>query len=66
MSRIKPIIFLSVFIFYISVSFAQTSSPYTPAKVLLPPPEAASLAKYGEIPVGHYTGVPDISIPVYN
>jgi len=29
-------------------------------------PEAASLGKYGQIPVSHYTGVPNISIPLYN
>ncbi|MBA4260193.1 MAG: hypothetical protein C0446_13595 [Chitinophaga sp.] len=29
-------------------------------------PEAASLGKYGQIPVSYYTGVPNISIPLYN
>ncbi|GAB4494716.1 MAG: hypothetical protein OHK0019_21870 [Saprospiraceae bacterium] len=29
------------------------------------PPNPASLGKYGDIPVSHYTGVPDISIPIY-
>jgi len=28
-------------------------------------PEAASLGKYGKIPVGEYTGVPKIEIPLY-
>jgi YD repeat-containing protein len=28
-------------------------------------PNAASIAKYGEIPVGHFTGVPNIGIPLY-
>ena len=26
---------------------------------------AAAMAKYGEIPVGHFTGVPNINIPLY-
>lgn len=28
-------------------------------------PNAASLGKYGEVPVGMYTGIPSISIPIY-
>ena len=28
-------------------------------------PQAASLARYGEYPVSHATGVPDITIPIY-
>lgn len=33
--------------------------------VSLPSPTASSLGKYGEIPVGYYTGVPDIDIPIH-
>ncbi|HVI48521.1 MAG TPA: hypothetical protein VM802_26875, partial [Chitinophaga sp.] len=29
-------------------------------------PEAQSLGKYGDIPVSLHTGVPDISVPLYN
>lgn len=29
-------------------------------------PEAASLGLYGQIPVSHYTGIPNISIPLYD
>ena len=28
-------------------------------------PDAAALGKYGSIPVGYFTGIPDISIPIY-
>ncbi len=41
---------------------AQT--PQLP-KVTPPSPNAAALAKYGNIPVSTYTGVPSISIPLY-
>lgn len=34
-------------------------------QVIRPSPEAAALGKYGEIPVSTYTGVPDITIPLY-
>ncbi len=29
-------------------------------------PGAAAIAKYGEIPVSHFTGVPNISLPIYH
>src|SRR3982750_459283 len=35
------------------------------AKVTPPSPNAAAFQKYGEIPVSPYTGIPDISVPVY-
>lgn len=34
-------------------------------KVIPPSPNASSLGTYGDIPVGHYTGVPNINIPLY-
>ncbi len=38
----------------------------TPTDNLIPPsPEASALAKYAQIPVGFYTGTPQISIPVW-
>ena len=44
---------------------AQPSSPLL-AKLPIPPsPTAASLGAYGEVGVSYYTGLPDISIPLY-
>jgi|GEM_PF-6275424 len=34
-------------------------------KILLPSPDAASLGKFGDIPVSYQTGIPSISIPLY-
>src|ERR1044072_7314014 len=34
-------------------------------KVVPPSPNVASLGKYGEIPVSLYTGIPNISIPLF-
>src|SRR5438093_9406486 len=40
---------------------AQTGS----MRVSLPSPTVASLGKFGDVPVSLYTGVPDISIPLF-
>ncbi len=33
--------------------------------VVMPSPNAASLGKYGDIPVSYYTGVPSVGIPIH-
>lgn len=33
--------------------------------VVLPAPNAGSLGKYGDVPVSYFTGVPNVSIPLY-
>lgn len=35
------------------------------AKIIPPSPEASALAKYGNMPVSFYTGVQQVSIPIY-
>lgn len=32
---------------------------------VMPPPNAASLGKYGDIPVSYYSGVPNVGVPIY-
>jgi hypothetical protein len=44
---------------------AQDNSKQAFPSVVPPSPDAAALGKYGEIPVGTYTGIPQISIPLY-
>lgn len=41
------------------------SAQVTPSLISFPSPNAASLGTYSEIPVSTFTGVPDISIPLY-
>ncbi|MGN7825078.1 RHS repeat domain-containing protein [Chitinophaga sp. 22536] len=46
--------------------YAQSESKMTDLPKLIPPsPNAAALGKYGDIPVGLYTGIPNIGIPLY-
>ena len=37
----------------------------TPIQMIPPPPTAYGLGKYGDVPVSLYTGVPNISVPIY-
>lgn len=59
-------------LFWISAGYGQTDDPQDDPyikqqinKIILPSPNAASLGIYGNVPVGHYTGIPNISIPIY-
>ncbi|WP_430906542.1 hypothetical protein [Maribacter sp. 2-571] len=53
---------ISVFALMIHGAYSQDIEP---PKVLPPSPNSAILGKFGEIPVGTYTGIPNISIPLY-
>jgi hypothetical protein len=58
-----------LFVLFLGVNgmFGQAPSQNNYVPKLIPPsPNAASLGKYGDIPVSFYTGVPNISIPIYN
>jgi YD repeat-containing protein len=44
-------------------SNAEENPSYT--KTIPPAPTAASLGKYGDVPVSYYTGIPNINVPLY-
>lgn len=53
---------LIILLLFCSISvFAQTPLP----EVIPPSPTAAELGKYGDVPVSMYTGIPNISVPIY-
>lgn len=59
----KKVFFL---VFAIQVFFCFTASSQIKAPQITPlSPNAASLFKYSEFPVNMYTGIPSISIPIY-
>lgn len=51
-----------IILFSIQHVTGQTDLP----KVVPPSPEASSLGKFADMPVGFYTGIPQINIPIYN
>lgn len=56
---------LSSFCLFFALSlYAQTQKEKV-QNIIPTSPTAASLGKYGEIPVGNYTGIPQINVPVY-
>lgn len=60
--------FQCVVFFLISVNvFSQNVNISADLPNISPPsPTVAALMKFEEVPVDHYTGIPDISIPLYN
>ncbi len=54
-------------IFCIALQVNVFSQFSVPDETYLPPsPAAASFAEYAEVPNGHYTGIPQIAIPIQN
>lgn len=54
-----------LFFFFPFFTFAQMNSNTNLPSVMPSNPKAFEFMKYGEIPVGKYTGIPNISIPLY-
>ena len=53
---------------WVSASYGQSNENYAlwhSNEIIPPSPNAASLGIYGGVPIGHYTGVPNISIPIH-
>ena len=65
MKSFVNIFFSFAFIFFSLTTFAQPEN-IAVGNAILPDPTVGSLGKYGDIPVSNYTGVPQISIPIYN
>ncbi|MBL7818777.1 MAG: RHS repeat-associated core domain-containing protein [Saprospiraceae bacterium] len=63
-SRIALILCFVSFLIIANFISAQPVNNYA-KDVSMPAPNAAALGKYGDYSVGNFTGVPDISIPIY-
>ncbi len=65
----KSFFILTLCFFIMQVGFGQSHNPnYQVNLPKLTPvsPNAASLGKFGETPISYYTGIPNISIPLYS
>lgn len=64
--------FLSIVVIFIvsySVIHAQSGSTDpnpTLASIVPPSPNAASLSKFGDVPVGYSTGIPEVNVPIFS
>jgi YD repeat-containing protein len=55
------------FLVFVNVCFSQNPEIKTELPTIIPPsPTVSALMKFEEVPVSNYTGVPDISIPIYS
>jgi len=58
--------YLITFIFFaLSIGMGHLHAQEAQTDVIPPSPTAAALGKYGDIPVSLYTGIPNISIPLF-
>lgn len=60
----KGIQSLLIFFFFVRIASAQNES-IRPQNVKIASPNAASLGKVADIPIGYHTGIPNIDIPIY-
>ena len=59
------LVFLHIFLKLSAQTPSAGGSTVEVPEVIPPSPRAAAFNQYGEIPVGHTSGIPDISIPLY-
>src|ERR1700755_2329549 len=62
----KVFVFLILALLNQYTANSQPADPVFNLKNILPTsPDAAMLGKFGDIPIGNYTGTADVSIPIY-
>ncbi len=63
---VKIFYYLYLIVFTFNISFSQTNSSYAPKVNNIPSsPEAALLGRFGDVPIGYYTGTANVSVPLY-
>ncbi|WP_276483682.1 hypothetical protein [Paraflavitalea pollutisoli] len=65
----KKILLLNLIVAAVRAGQAQSTNPnLNPglANIVPPSPSAASLGKFGEVPIGYATGIPQINVPIFS
>lgn len=58
---VRRLVSILAYAFYSLTASAQLLQPVYSA----PSPQAAALGEYGEVPVSHFTGTPEVSVPLF-
>lgn len=61
----RCVMFIGLYLLLRSNAFGQPTNDFVPKINIPTSPEAALLGKFGDIPIGYYTGTADVSIPLY-
>ncbi|MCB0555853.1 MAG: RHS repeat protein, partial [Phaeodactylibacter sp.] len=61
----RKTLWLSILVFLLSCAVGMGQDNNILGDITPTTPNAASLGEYSDIPVGHHTGVPSISVPIY-
>ena len=60
----KKLLYSLIFLFCSNLLIAQISTKVP--EVITPSPNAAAIGKFTETPINYNTGVPQISLPIFN
>jgi hypothetical protein len=59
--------FVLIYLSVVTLGFSQNPEIKSDLPTVIPPsPTVAALMKFEEVPVSNYTGIPDVSIPLFN
>ena len=62
----RSLIFLAISSLLLLSNELRAQTGLMRTDLISPSPTAANLGKYGDIPVSYYTGLPNVSIPIFN
>ncbi|WP_408039348.1 hypothetical protein, partial [Tenacibaculum amylolyticum] len=61
----RKLLLCTVMVLFCATSYSQSTQGNFLPEVVPPSPEAAALSRFTEVPVSHYTGLANVSIPIH-